>query len=82
MSIILELDKTSSYSKPNPSKTDSEWFIPIREKCDLCRGYGRKPIYKNIYQLYYHSKRTHSNELESEWRFRISQLLSEVRKTK
>ena len=78
MSIILELDKTSSYSKPNPSKTDSEWFIPIREKCHICKTFGRKPIYKSAYQLYYHYSYKHKTELESEWRFRVSQLLKEV----
>ena len=80
MSIISEY-KTQVYSKPNPgTPKNSDWFVPSRNQCHLCKTYGRKPIFKNIFCLYYHYSYKHKTELESEWRFRISQLLSEVRK--
>ena len=78
MSIISEFKKQEDYCKPNPGQPNSDWFIPVRTKCHICKTFGRKPIYKSAYQLYYHYSYKHKTELESEWRFRVSQLLKEV----
>ena len=86
MTFSPELIK-QDYPKPNPGKPNSEWFVPTRNQCFLCKTFGRKTVYKNIFQLYYHfsyhhSKEDQNNGEQEQWRARIEVLLTEVRKQK
>ena len=65
--------------KINPGKPkNSVWFIPIRNRCFICKSFGRKPIYSNLFQLHYHYTTKHRGELDLEWQAEIKQLVDSI----